>query len=673
MDTRKSKHVYVAIIVGFISFVLMAALYSPFPRSSDAADNRVDARGAQDNSSVSSFLNRIIGEPNETVDEPTESVVEPDEIVAKLREMTDEPELFEEYIWYAGTWDSTLYLKSRYPRTVAIKMKLLDKKTRLPIKGAGVSIKGEYEQTLTGSDIQSQVDLSIFHDLRDVKTLKQQRRFGLDAISDSKGVVVFALNWQKEYSWQDKTGDQTSPPEINPDGIECVARLGIRHPDCTRAEIPVEFKRKNIKPIVLVLSEGFSDFDNKHSRRTEFFEEIRAEDNVIAYGDVKESANREGKTKCGPYLVYDLGDISLECTAPPKKVRPPDTSSTKEPPDTPKPQPSRETRPSEETVEVEEQTRPDIPPKIPAPKVSEKPAERKEQQSPIVSAKTQEPKESLETVAPKDVITRESEPDQKSIEQPKPVVETVKADDRLPVASRTSLAEKIIDLGDSVTMRLQLIPKGDFQMGSAPEEWGRDADEGPAHNVRIDQPFYMGVYEVTQEQYEKVTGMNPSRYKRPKYPVHMVSWNDARAFCRRLSSLVGEPFRLPTEAEWEYACRAGTTTAYYWGNRFDDRYAWSLDNSKGSMHEAGTRLPNAWGLYDMSGNLWEWCEDSYDEYDPDSIKKISLKKSSVRPDCVLRGGSWNVKSLFSRSANRSRNAPDIRMDYNGFRVVLDVE
>ena len=664
MDARKSTRLYIAIISGFL--LLVAALYCP------ATWARAEAGGAQKSTSVSSFLNQVLSQPDEIAGEPNEAAAEPQEII-------DEPELFEEYIWYAGTWDSTLYLDTRYPRTVAIEMKLLDKETRLPIKGAGVSIKGAYEQTLTGSDIQSQVDLSIFHDLRDIKTLKQQRRFGLDAISDSKGVVVFALNWRKEYSWQDKAEDQASPTEagrtaINPDGIECVARLRIRHPDCTPVEIPVEFKRfDDLKPVVLDLSEGFSDFNNKHSRRTEFFEEIRAEDNVIAYGDGKESANREGKTKCGPYFIYDLGDILLECTAPPKKVRPPDTSSAKEPPDTPEPQPSREKRPSEETVEVEEQTRPDRPPTIPAPKVSEKPAERKEQQSPIVSAKTQEPKEPLETVEPKDLIARGSKPDQKSIEQPKPVAQTVQADDRLPVAGRITRKEKIFSLGDGVTMRLQLIPKGDFQMGSAPEEWGRDADEGPARNVRIDQPFYMGVYEVTQEQYEKVMGTNPSRYKRPKYPVDMVSWNDARAFCRRLSGLVGEQFRLPTEAEWEYACRAGTTTAYYWGNRFDDRYAWSLDNSKGSMHEAGTRLPNAWGLYDMSGNLWEWCENSYDGYDPGSIKKISLKKSSVRPDRVLRGGSWNVKSLFSRSANRSRNTPDVRMDYNGFRVVLDVK
>jgi formylglycine-generating enzyme required for sulfatase activity len=212
-------------------------------------------------------------------------------------------------------------------------------------------------------------------------------------------------------------------------------------------------------------------------------------------------------------------------------------------------------------------------------------------------------------------------------------------------------------------------------MGSPEDEMGRDSDEGPARKVRFDKPFYMGAYEVTQEQYEKVTGMNPSKYKGPKFPVQKISWKDARDFCRSLSSLVGEQFRLPTEAEWEYACRAGTTTMYYWGNRFDDQYAWTLDNSKGVLHEVGTRLPNAWGLFDMSGNVWEWCEDLYVDHIPSPDELLDMKDVSdgADRDRILRGGSWNVKPLFSRSANRSRNMPTSRMEYNGFRIVLDLK
>ena len=663
MDATKSKHSYMAVMAAFL--LLVAASYGPATWARDEADD------APKSTSVSSFLNQVLGRPDEIAGEPNETVAEP-------REMIAEREPFEENIWYAGTWDSTLYLNTRYPRTVAIKMKLLDQETRLPINGAGVSIKGEYEQTLTGPDIRSQVDLSIFHDLRNKKTLRQQRKFGLDAISDSKGFVVFALNWQKEYSWQEEAGDEASVTKdkrviIHPDNIRCVVSARIGHPECKAVEIPVAFKRENVKPIMLDLGEKFSDFNNPRSRRMEFFEKVRAAADVIVYADAKKLTRREHTTRCGPYLVYDLGEILLECTAPRKQVSPPGTISTKETPDTSEPQPSREKRPPEQTVKTKDRTVPDAPVQKPEPQISEKPAERQDQKIPVVSAKTQEPKEPLETIDEKASIAQQEKPDQKSIEQPEPVTETIKADDGLPAASHTQLEEKIIALGDGVAMRFQLVPKGEFQMGSSPDEWGRDADEGPVPAVRIDQPFYMGMYELTQEQYEKVMGTNPSKYQRPQYPVHMVSWNDAQAFCRRMSSLIGEPIRLPTEAEWEYACRAGTTTAYYWGDRFDDRYAWSLDNSKDSVHEVGTRLPNAWGLYDMSGNLWEWCENEYDEHDLSSVRRINRIRSSLSADRVLRGGSWNVKSLFCRSANRSRNRPDVRMDYNGFRVVMDVK
>lgn len=609
MDTKKSKHTYTAMISGCI-LLPVAALYYPVICAGGEAGDLGKTGNVQKQTSVSSFLDQIIGEPNKTVDES--DLLEEDNI-----------------IWYAGRWDSTLYLNARYPRTVAIRMRLLDKDTHLPLKGAGVSLKGEYEHKWTGPGAQNQIDMSIFPDLKKLKS--QQRKFGLDAISDSKGLVVFSLNWQNEYFWPVKAEDKDSPTEgsrafIHPDDIACTVRARIRHPEYKDIEIPVDFKRfVDLKPIVLDLGEKFPDFNNKHSRRTEFFEKIRAEDYSMAYRIVKNPAILTTKTKCGPYLVYDLGKVLLECTTPQTKVSRPGNTHTQEAVDTPEPRPSQQTKPSEKTVEQQDRT------------------------------------------------AQESKPDQKSIEQTKPGAQNAGANERMPGVSHTNLQGKIIDLGDGVTMRLLLIPEGEFQMGSSLDEMGRDSDEGPVHKVRIDKPFYMGAYEVTQEQYEKVMGTNPSKRKGLKFPVHMVSWKDARVFCQKLSSLVGGQFRLPTEVEWEYACRAGTTTAYYWGSRFDDQYAWSLDNSKGTLHEVGTRLPNAWGLFDMSGNLWEWCEDSYHEHYPSSDEETDPRDSSDSADRILRGGSWNVRSLFSRSANRSRNTPDIRMDYNGFRVVLDLE
>ena len=627
MDTKRSKYAYLGILTGFLLFMLIAVLYSPVICSSDVAGDLVVAKADQKNKSVSSFLDRVIGERDETAAEPNETI--------------DEPDLFEDSIWYAGTWDSTLYLKAPYPRTVAVRMTLLDKETHQPIRGAGVSLRGEYRQKLTGPGDQSQVDLSIFHDLRKLQPQQikpQQRKFALDAISDSNGLVVFSLNRQIEYSWQAEAEDEEARAEgdravIHPNDIECVASWRIRHPEYKEIEIPVVFKGKGIQPLVLELGEKFPDFNNKRSRRIEFYEKIRAEDST-AYRDVKDSDTRANKTKCGPYLVYDMGEVPLVRTAPRRTVRRPVRPEPKEVVDTPKPRPDQPKKPPE---------------------------------------KTAEPKDVPKKVEPEDRVDQERTPDQKTMEQPEPAARTAEPNDTKPEVSQIDLNEKIVNLGDGVRMRLRLIPEGTFQMGSPPAENGRDSDEGPVHEVRINEPFYMGVHEVTQEQYEKVMKTNPSKYVGPNYPVHMVSWDEAQEFCQALSRQVGGRFRLPTEAEWEYACRAGTTTAYYWGAGFDDRYAWSLRNSGSELHEVGTRLPNAYGLYDMSGNLWEWCEDAYEEHYPDPSRKTYRRRSIGRPDRVLRGGSWNVSPAFSRSANRSRNTPDTRKDYDGFRVVLDVK
>jgi len=159
-----------------------------------------------------------------------------------------------------------------------------------------------------------------------------------------------------------------------------------------------------------------------------------------------------------------------------------------------------------------------------------------------------------------------------------------------------SLADVTVN---SIAMKLTLIKPGSFMMGSD----SGIPNEKPVHKVTLTEPFYIGVHEVTQEQYEKVMKANPAYFKGPKRPVEAVSWNDAQEFCRRLSKMENRRYRLPTEAEWEYACRAGTSTEYYWGSNFDPRYAWLTHKSGQATHDVGTRLPNAWGLYDMSGNV----------------------------------------------------------------------
>ena len=226
MDTKKIRHRYMAMTVGFLPFVLIAVLYFPILHTSEAGHGRASSKNAKSNTSVSSFLNRIIGEPNQIAEEPNEIIVEPEEPVVEPNELIEKPDRPIERIWYAGTWDSTLYDNARYPKTVAVRIKLLDKKTHLPISDAGVSLKGEYMHQWAKNGAHDQIDLSIFHDLKSLP--RQKRRFGMDAISDANGFVVFSLNWDKEYSWKDEAQDKKPQTEgdraaIRPDDIECTA------------------------------------------------------------------------------------------------------------------------------------------------------------------------------------------------------------------------------------------------------------------------------------------------------------------------------------------------------------------------------------------------------------------------------------------------------------------
>jgi len=213
-----------------------------------------------------------------------------------------------------------------------------------------------------------------------------------------------------------------------------------------------------------------------------------------------------------------------------------------------------------------------------------------------------------------------------------------------------------------------LILPGEFVMGSPEEEEGRDVDEVP-HTVKITKPFYLGRTEVTQEQYKKVTGQASSRFAGDRLPVEKISWHDASAFCAKL----GASYCLPTEAQWEYACRAAGKAPWHFGDKAEslNDYCWYDGNSEGKTHEVGTKKPNAWGLYDMHGNVWEWCEDWYGDYSADPAEDPVGAESGEKK--ILRGGSWCNSAGNTRCAYRYRNTPFTKVDFNGFRVCLKIE
>ncbi|MDM8536891.1 SUMF1/EgtB/PvdO family nonheme iron enzyme, partial [Desulfobacterales bacterium HSG17] len=216
------------------------------------------------------------------------------------------------------------------------------------------------------------------------------------------------------------------------------------------------------------------------------------------------------------------------------------------------------------------------------------------------------------------------------------------------------------------------ITKGTFNMGS-PKNEKRRGDDETQHEVIQTKNFYMQVTEVTQRQWEMVMGDNPSRFKDcgDDCPVENVSWNDAQKFIKKLNKQSSGEYRLPTEAEWEYACRAGNATRFYTGDKETDffRAGWSLNNSNSKTHPvADNKEPNNWGLYDMHGNVSEWCQDWYRAYPSKTVADPTGPE--VGSDRVTRGGSW-IRSLhYCRSANRSFSKPDYQVYDIGFRLVL---
>jgi formylglycine-generating enzyme required for sulfatase activity len=234
----------------------------------------------------------------------------------------------------------------------------------------------------------------------------------------------------------------------------------------------------------------------------------------------------------------------------------------------------------------------------------------------------------------------------------------------LPTARHAALT---LALPGGVEMCLAWIAPGSFLMGAGEGEAGL-ADESPRRRVTLRRGFWLGVFPVTQEQYLAVAGDNPSRFRGdPRRPVERVTVADCLRFCRLLSGCVGAPVRLPTEAEWEYCCRAGTATAYPFPARDLAKHAWFADNAGGTTQAVGTRRPNPWGLHDLMGNVAEWCLDGYDRY---PTEEVCDPFTAERLTHVLRGGSWQLPAWACRSACRGAQPPEARGAENGFRVLL---
>ena len=238
--------------------------------------------------------------------------------------------------------------------------------------------------------------------------------------------------------------------------------------------------------------------------------------------------------------------------------------------------------------------------------------------------------------------------------------------------------ELVLDLDSKgAKLSLSLIPAGKFVMGSPETEKGRTSKEGPQREVTISRAFYMGVMEVTQGQYSAVMGKNLGKFSAGMRSVDQVSWNDAVEFCKTLSADTGRTVRLPTEAEWEYACRAGSKTRFSFGDadsKLGD-HAWykstAFDKGEEYAHAVARKKPNAWGLYDMHGNAWEWCSDWYGESYAD-LKTTDPRGAGGGKYRVLRGGGWYADPEACRSAHRGRFMPDRRFIGYGFRVVVEV-
>ncbi|ALB43585.1 hypothetical protein AA650_16705 [Anabaena sp. WA102] len=258
--------------------------------------------------------------------------------------------------------------------------------------------------------------------------------------------------------------------------------------------------------------------------------------------------------------------------------------------------------------------------------------------------------------------------------------EVVTTDATGSITNRRNASAKYFteDLGNGVLLEMVEIPGGTFMMGSPANEAERGSDENPQHQVTVPS-FCMGKYELTQAQYQAIVGNNPAKFKGDNRPVENVSWDDAVAFCQKLSQRTGKKYRLPSEAEWEYACRAGTTTPFYFGESItpelvncDGNYPYASapeGQYRQQTTDVGTFPPNAFGLYDMHGNVWEWCQDDYQENYINAPTDGGASTVLSATSRLLRGGSWLNRAGDCRSAHRHGDLRDYRYGRCGFRVV----
>jgi len=233
-----------------------------------------------------------------------------------------------------------------------------------------------------------------------------------------------------------------------------------------------------------------------------------------------------------------------------------------------------------------------------------------------------------------------------------------------------------LDLGDGVKWEGVLVPAGTFVMGSPPGEAKKEHEAviEKQHKVTLTRPFYMGKYELTQAQYQKVMGSNPSTTKGDDLPVHNLAVADAQAFCEKMSNLTHRQVNLPTEAQWEYACRAGTTTAYHSGDQISDleKVGWFGANSGGKPHPVGQLMPNNWGIYDMHGNIREFTRDLFADAPLADATDPTGPSAGDPKNHVVRGGAYTANAALAGNCRAASRRPTEALGATGFRIMTEV-